>query len=673
MLCYLDYCCYLVFWAIAKCFIVMCCPDLCAPPLEYSTTNSFRSYRLADIKQITQYMTNEALCIFCCLDYQAGVEISFQQFNHGSNHLEIASRSWFSEDHFGEEAQAAASSAKNSSYHSWARATYGIAKTVIGNIESAVGIAPNLDTIFVYSDTGDRVHNGDVDAMLKDVNTLHKRVLNLLPTLKDAIVKEDIDFKKLKISGGGDISQFVSEGMKGNNFKTTDKFKNCTIVGNQGQIQIPDSWMPLLSDEVVIATNGQVPVMSCVEWFWAIISCGYYYCKLYHRRKYTRSALVLTNKRLMTVDIYERSGTVPLSLSNFSIQVRSYVLGAVKSGFVYSKNKNHLECGIETDGGSIFVGFRGSGRASLPFALAMQMSVQRKSSAIRSDMSKVSGDFKEEDFPSVKFHLVPYLSGEFNVNVLKGNHSFEPFGQGIWANCCQCLRRATNGSYVHLLTLGLTGTNGCCWNDKVTNCCSYETCNDECCCVGQRKTPCFFPCIPYILTCALRPFQYETTLIITNMSIIRLATHGNYGLCGCLRFLGIFKEGPLVTNDSVMISWSTLDSFSGFNVDIMSDGNENVIRRCCRSNCIGKLCCPIGKASAELAIDFKGNYSYKTKKEEDNKSWIKDKALNDSIKVLSRLQVVIQAQAVEEAKNNYKPEYLPGVEKPSISAAMNRV
>jgi hypothetical protein len=122
-----------------------------------------------------------------------------------------------------------------------------------------------------------------------------------------------------------------------------------------------------------------------------------------------------------------------------------------------------------------------------------------------------------------------------------------------------------------------------------------------------------------------------------------------------------------------MISWSTLDSFSGFNVDIMSEGNENVIRRCCRSNCIGQLCCPIGKSSAELAIDFKGNYSYKTHKEEDNKNWIKDKALNDSIKVLSRLQVVIQAQAVEEAKNNYKPEYLPGIEKPSISAAMNRV
>lgn len=674
-LCYLDYLVYLVLWAIAKCCIVMCCPDLCSPPIEFSTTNSFRSYRIADVKQITQYMTNEALAVFCCLEYQAGVEISFHQFNHGSNHLQIASRSWISkEDHFGEEAQAAASSAKNSSYYNWARAVYGSAKNIVGNIESAAGIAPNADTIFVYTDTADRVHNGDVDSMLRDINGLHERILGLLPILKDAIVAEEIKIKNLKISGAGDVT-FLAK-MENNNYKLSDKFRNCTIVGNKGEIQIPSSWMPLLPDEVIIATNGQVPRMSCTEWFWSIVSCGIQYCKHYRRRKYTRSALVLTNKRLMSIDIYERSGTIPLTLSNFSIQVRSYILDTVNSGFVYSKHKNHLECGIETTGGALFVCFSGTGRSALPFALALQMSVKRKSCAIRNDMSKVRGDFKEEDFPSVKFHLVPYLTGEHTINVIKGNKSWEPFGQGFWALSCEYLRRYFSCSQLNtLLCYGMNGTDGCCWNDRVVNCCSFETCNDECCCVGQRYTPFFFPCIPYLATCALRPFQQEVNLIITNMSIIRVATHGNYGLCGCFRFLGLFKEGPFVTNDSIMISWSTLDSFSGFNLDITSEGKENVLRRCCRSNCIGQLFCPIGHASAELAIDFKGKYSFKTSKEEPNKIWIKDKALNDSVKILTRLQFAIQEQAVDDAKKNYKPHYLPGVpiDEPSISSVINRV
>ena len=226
-------------------------------------------------------------------------------------------------------------------------------KNVVGNIESAAGIAPNVDTIFVYTDTGDRIHNGDVDGMLKDINNLHKRILKMLPILEDAIVAEEINIGNLKISGAGDVTLMAKMG--NNKYETTNKFKNITIVGNDGKIQIPESWMPLLPDEVVIATNGQVPQMIFIEWFWAIVSCGFYYCKLYRRRKYTRSALVLTNKRLMSIDIYERSGTVPLTLSNFSIQVRSYVLGTVKSGFIYSKDKHHLESGIETSGGTLFV------------------------------------------------------------------------------------------------------------------------------------------------------------------------------------------------------------------------------------------------------------------------------------------------------------------------------
>lgn len=250
---------------------------------------------------------------------------------------------------------------------------------------------------------------------------MHKRLIELLPPLKDAITPEKIDFSKLKIQGGGDIS-VAGAGIVGNNYQKTDKFKNVTIVGNDGEISIPESWMPLLAGEEIIATNGQVPKMTCMQWFWTYLTCGVAYCLYYRRRKYTRSALVLTNKRLITIDIYERSGTVPLTLSNFSIQVRSFILDNVHNGFINTQNRFHLEAGIACDGGCLFVSFSGNGRSSFPFALAMQMSVKRKGSAVKTDLSKVAGDFKKESFPLLPWDLIPKLTGENIVNVIKGQY-----------------------------------------------------------------------------------------------------------------------------------------------------------------------------------------------------------------------------------------------------------
>lgn len=165
------------------------------------------------------------------------------------------------------------------------------------------------------------------------------------------------------------------------------------------------------------------------------------------------------------------------------------------------------------------------------------------------------------------------------------------------------LRKSVNGSL-------LTGGPGCCWNKPVDQACSREACNKDCCCAGQEYTPFFFPCVPYIATCALRPFQYETTIVITNMSVIRVATKGNFGLCRLNKYF--------VTNDSMMISWEALENFSGFNLNIHGSGKENVLRRCCRGNCIGRTFCPIGLASASFSIDFKGNYSFNTFKGKRN-------------------------------------------------------
>jgi len=628
---YLDWIFAQVIWLVAKIFIYFCCKDLCAPTIEYAYDIESRSYRIADIKQITQYMTSEASCIWCCLDYEAGVEISFNQFNHGSNHLQIASRSWFSPDNFGEEAQTAASSSTKSNYYSWAETIYGSARNIVGQVERAAGIAANLNTLFIYSNTGDRVHNGDVDGILKDVNNIHKRIINVLPAMKDAVVEQPIDSSKFKIKSQGDVPGLNVFNDMCNKYSFSNKFKNVTIVGNDTTITIPEDWMPLVKDEKIISTIGEVPRMTCCQWFWSIVSFGYYYICLYRRRKYTRSALVLTNKRLISVDIFERSGTVPLTLSNFSIQVRSYILDSINSGFINSQSRNHFECGVECDAGAIFINFSGNGRNALPFAHALQMSTRRIKSKINDDFSKIKISDKELAGYKNYFDLdlIPMIKDEITINVLNGNKIWEACGSGIWASCCNNLR-------YYISCCGI-----CCWSKTVKHMWSKESCNNECCCKGQGNTPVCFPCLPYILSCALRPFQYETSIIITDMSIIRYAKSGNNGLCGCLRFVGL-KCGLCTTNDVITISWQALNEFSGFNVFIRGDGKENVIRRCCRGNLLGSCCCPIGNNSAELNIDFKGNYSYGITKEQLNHAYVKDPELNKNITMLSHLELLLQ-------------------------------
>jgi len=548
--------------------------------------------------------------------------------------LQVASRSWFSTDHFGEQGQAAATTSTRLAYYEWGRGIYGAATNLMGKIERASGIAPNLNTLFVFADTLDRVHNGDVDSILKDVNALHARIIALLPTPPDAILSEKIDHEKFQKCG----LNMMRPAIPNDKFKHTDKFKNVNIVADDFSIQIPEAWMPLLDNEEIIATSGQVPKMNWFKWLLSIFSCGYYYLLKVRREKYTRSALVLTNKRLISIDIYERSGTVPLSLSNFSIQVRSYILENVYSGFISSQSKKTLEAGIECEGGAIFINFSGNGRSALPFAHALQMSVKRKQGKLSASFEHIQTELDNDNvLRNVKQDLIPYFSDEIKINIIKGNSSrnFEPLGAGIFAKICNKLR-----SWIGC---------GLCWTSQVQYCCSREACNDECCCEGQGFTPFFFPCLCYAVTCAYFPFQFETTTIITNMSVIRVATKGNYGLCGCLRFLGICKYGPLAHTDSIIISWEAIEMFSGFKVQILGAGRENVCRRICRGNCCGTTFCPIGVASAELKIDFKGNYGFSTTNEEPNKSWIKDEDLNKSVKLLTKLQLLLQDEAVVKA------------------------
>lgn len=54
LLCYLDWCLAQIMWICAKLCISCLCADLCAPPTNFSYENTMQSYRISDVKQVTQ-------------------------------------------------------------------------------------------------------------------------------------------------------------------------------------------------------------------------------------------------------------------------------------------------------------------------------------------------------------------------------------------------------------------------------------------------------------------------------------------------------------------------------------------------------------------------------------------------------------------------------------------
>lgn len=348
----------------------------------------------------------------------------------------------------------------------------------------------------------------------------------------------------------------------------------------------------MLNNEEIIAVSGQVRSLTCWEWFMSIISCGINYCCKYRRRKYTRSAIVLTNKRLITMDLYERSGSIPATLSNFSVQVRSYVLEKVISGYIRSTDPNSLEAGIETPSGLISIFFLGTGRKAMAFAQAMQMSVARRQSKVDLLKYKQPAEYFTKD-KSTDLALLPLLGEEETlIDWMRGEKIWERFGQTQPDGLTNYLRQSL--SYWGGRCLGCDGL--ICDCPDVGHCCSPECLDKNTLCMMKgnelMSTCCLWPCLPYVLTCALRPFQTREDIIVTDMTMMRFVRTQNWGFCGCLRFCGLMSRGFCTSQDNFTISWEPIESFSGFNILIHGAGSENVIRRCCAGNCIGKECCP---------------------------------------------------------------------------------
>ena len=170
-------------------------------------------------------------------------------------------------------------------------------------------------------------HAGDVASSIKDMNHLYDSFMRYLSHTPVVWAKNNELVNQVK-------SLCKSE--------VVDKFADVTIVNDDGQVKIPKMWITLLKNEEILYQWGEIYRMTFVDWFLCVFTAGVYYFQTIHHKKFDRTALVVTNKRLVVVDIRQRAGTIPSHLGSFGICLRSFFPGATQLLAVLSKNlKKH--------------------------------------------------------------------------------------------------------------------------------------------------------------------------------------------------------------------------------------------------------------------------------------------------------------------------------------------
>ena len=314
-----------------------CCGELCRAPVQYDITSNTQIYLTKNVRQISQIYNSRNL--FCCRDFVAGIEITFGEFNFDADQSGVIR-----------------SQSLNHFFHKIGK----FFVQLLRNIEVFIGLKRNVHCVTVISGTFDDVNVGNVDLILEDLSQLTAKIVNLLPC-KDIVVPNN--------------------NIKAGNVSLVQGFRNVTIVSDTGSIQIPSKWLPMLKGESIVASNGQVYKPTCCDYFLSVITLGYYYCKYVYSKLKRRSALILTTKRIMEVQIYHPNGSIPGDLSDVAFLIDSYFPGKIHSGYIASIGKGHLETGLETDGGELFFNFPYADGA-LEFVKALHMSTARAESSI---------------------------------------------------------------------------------------------------------------------------------------------------------------------------------------------------------------------------------------------------------------------------------------------------
>jgi hypothetical protein len=578
------------------CIFTQCFKKSCAAPTKFDIISYSKIFNAVHVRQVSQFYKQQTLFGCCCVNYESGVEISLGNFCHNSQVLD--SPCFLTTEHhtsFGRFI---------SSFNTWS-----FVDEFVRSFEYLIGATSNTNIMHIVSNTQDKVYNGDINNVYEDINNLYTRVISSLPPIPDCFVKND------------DISTCKTRDTCG------DELTGVTIVDTDGSIEIPWRMIPLLNGENIINSVGICYKLSLFEVIKSILTLGYFYCKNVSPKRSIRSALVLTTKRIIVIDIKQRSGMVPKNLkglTNFQIVTRCYIPGKVTGGYINSPNFKILETAISTSAGLIKINFPtligfNTRPTYMPFVNAMQMSSNRFY-VDAEDVKKGKGKgldlnaFERAiatplDASDLKF--IPLLSGESILDMIRSKPVFQPF--------CKYIR--DNGDqYI------------CCKENK---------------CGKSFFSFLYFPVIPFILSCALRPFVSYSDIIVTKNTVFHYTRVKNNGLCGYF--------GPLVenaepcwpcdgstflcqTNDNIFVAWKPVFSMQGQTVFFHYAGDENFCSRFWEKWFCGKHCCPLTESTFAIDLQFDDS-SFQVKGMTPNKNYKDEEEMKHYQNLINSVQV----------------------------------
>lgn len=140
-------------------------------------------------------------------------------------------------------------------------------------------------------------------------------------------------------------------------------------------VNVPLRYMPLMRDEAVIMAVGQRYQLSPLEWILSIFSLGVYFLARLWRKTMMRSALVLTNKRIIEITLTQGKGKFPVSFRRFRTEIRSYFPGKdITSGYIRN-NGIRILSGLQTSAGHLVVSLPPS---AFSIAQRIQMTESRR-------------------------------------------------------------------------------------------------------------------------------------------------------------------------------------------------------------------------------------------------------------------------------------------------------
>jgi hypothetical protein len=539
---------------------------LCAAPADYTVTNVTKVYLADSIREIAHFYRSRAACCFClCNDYATGVKVSLQQFDHHSKFQ-----------------RSVVATNNNSNFISSMQKNVGNAFEFTATaVESALNLSSGGTSLFLLSDSTDRVHLDDQFSVLEDLAALSERFLTVLPNVQN-IAYQPTEKTALTMS---------------------EQLAGLRIVYDDGAVTIPTKWFSLLPGEEVIATNAQVYTMNCKEWMKSILSLGCYYCNEVRHKKFSRTALIFTTKRAVAIDIYQRAGIIPHNLIDFTYQVTSYFPGQIKAGYFKGEGKDWLEVGLCTEGGELCFSLFNRHNRSINFAKALQSSTARVP-AQQINYVPVSSEINVKD----DMELLPLVPNEKVVDVIVGTTVFHP----------------------------------CCFLNDCPICpCPYAIplCSKDMCSFCFPCLPEIFTCALRPFRTSSNIIITDSTIY----NVIREGNSGlcgfqfSSGATPCC-------NGPCKSKHNFIVSWVPITELKGHTLALHTSGQDTYFRRCCAKlgACGCGQCCPISHNEYHLAIDL-GGFTFGVSGADKNHNYLADEKLSKLTNNLSSLELGIRA------------------------------